>query len=146
MAGESGSVHARAYLCDDRMSPDDAKRRLAKSNPGSIVQASRAGRVRNELFVEMLAAQTHRAKSTGGMLAEKPEIDFLLRLAGTTQISKAIKEWGAKKGEKALVVVSGESEVRGPPELLEFELPRRPLTAAELARVERAALLNALRA
>jgi tRNA threonylcarbamoyladenosine modification (KEOPS) complex Cgi121 subunit len=136
-------VYAKAYLCGSQSNPDETKRRLASSNPGALVQATRAGSVRNEFFVEMLAAQTFHAESSGSLLAKKREIDFLLRLAGTTQISRAIKAQGAKAGERFLVVTAHRRELKVQAELSELELPRRPLTRTELARIERAALLNA---
>ncbi len=135
-------VTARAYLCE-AMDPDEAKAALARGNPGSVTQAVRAGSAENEALVEMIAAQTLQAKSSGGLLAKKPEIDLLLRLAGTTQISKAIREQGAKKGEAFLAIVAGEALVGPPPGFGGDELPRRPLSPSELARVEEAALLGA---
>ena len=100
----------------------------------------------NELFVELLSAQTLQAESSGGLLAKKPEIDFLLRLAGTTQISRAIKQAGAKPGEGYILVVAGRREICLPSQLCGTELQRRELTDSERRKVERAALLNAQRA
>jgi tRNA threonylcarbamoyladenosine modification (KEOPS) complex Cgi121 subunit len=121
------------------------KLRLTAANPGSIVQTARMGAARNQRLVEMLAAQTIQAESSGSLLAEKPEIDFLLRLAGTTQISKAIRDQGARAGAPFLLVVAGRAGVRGATGL-EFELPSHELSALELARVEKGALLNTRRA
>ena len=100
----------------------------------------------NERFVELLAAQTLEAKSSGGLLANKPEIDFLLRLAGTTQISRAIKSAGAMQGERFILIVAARCAVRRPRGIDGVELQRRELTDSELARIEIAALLNAKRA
>ena len=136
---------ARAYLFGRGESSEDVKRKLASANPGSLVQVAKAGSADNELMVEMLAAQTLRAESSGEMLAKKPEIDLLLRLAGTTQISRAIAARGAVAGERFLAINAARSEVVVPAEFREAELPRRELTKADLARVERAALLNAQR-
>ncbi|HYB06625.1 MAG TPA: KEOPS complex subunit Cgi121 [Nitrososphaerales archaeon] len=138
-------VFARAYLCGWDTRPEEMKRRLLLINPGSMVQAARAGTVKNEFLVEMLAAQTLQAEASGSLLAKKPEIDFLLRLAGTTQISRAIREHGAREGSPFILVVAGHSEQKGLAELEGMELPRRTLAASELGRVERAALLNAQR-
>ena len=79
-------------------------------------------------------------------MANKPEIDFLLRLAGTTQISMAIKDAGAKSGDHFVLVVAGESAVRRPSGLDGKELPRLDLTESERRGIERAALLNAEKA
>ena len=111
-----------------------------------MVQAIRTGLVANGFFVELLAAQTLQAESSGGLLAKKPEIDFLLRLAGTTQISRAIKETGAKPGDKFVLVVAGRNNVRAAPGIDWKELPRVELTDSELEKIEEAALLNAEKA
>ena len=139
-------IFAKAFLCPRGASPADFKRRLADANPGSMVQATKGGLAGNEVFVELLAAQTLQAESSGGLLANKPEIDFLLRLAGTTQISRAIREAGAKSGDQFILVVAGRSTIRRLSGIDGKELPRLELTASELGRIEKAALLNAARA
>lgn len=110
-----------------------------------MVQAVHPAAAKNEFFLEMLAAQTFQAESSESLLAKKPEIDFLLRVAGTTQISRAIKEQGAKAGSRFLAVVAGQSEVTGAGEAGWKELPRRKLSRAELEKVEKAAFLSALK-
>jgi tRNA threonylcarbamoyladenosine modification (KEOPS) complex Cgi121 subunit len=139
-------IFAKAFLCGSELNPNEMKKSLAASNPGCMVQTASQGAAQNERFVEMLAAQTLQAGSSGRLLAEKPEIDFLLRLAGTTQISKAIEDQGAKSGAPFILVVAGRTVVRGTSSLDRLELPRHELSADELARVERGALLNARRA
>ena len=139
-------IFTKAFLCPREASSQDLKRRLADANPGSMVQAAKEELLRNESFVELLAAQTLQAESSGGLLANKPEIDFLLRLAGTTQISRAIRDAGAKSGDQFVLVVAGRSVVRRPSGFGGKELPRLGLTDSELARIEKAALLNAERA
>jgi tRNA threonylcarbamoyladenosine modification (KEOPS) complex Cgi121 subunit len=139
-------AHARVFSCGEDTIREDIKARLAAANPGSVVQTVGAGVIRNAVFAEMLAAQTFQAESSDRLLAKKPEVDLLLRLAGTTQISRAIKEGGARVGEPFLLVVAGRSVVRGIPALKGKELPRSKLTETELARIEMAALLDAIRA
>jgi len=146
MEGKQTRVFARAFVCPRGASPEDSKRLLAGANPGSLVQAVKEGLIGNEVFVELLSAQTLQAQSSGGLLANKPEIDFILRLAGTTQISRAIVDAGAKSGDKFVLVVAGRSTVRRPRGLDGVELPRLKLTDSELERVEKAALLNVERA
>ncbi len=138
-------VFAKAYVCEGDVSPDEVKLELASLNPGSFVQTGRVKSAENEFFVEMLAAQTLRAGSVGSLLAKKPEMDFLLRLAGTTQISKAIRVQGSTKGEPFLLVVAGPREINSPRGFEAMELPRRKLSKKELDRIEGAALLSALR-
>jgi hypothetical protein len=146
MGDEHLRIFARAFLCPSEAPIEETKRRFADLNPRSLVQAVRRTSAGNELFVELLSAQTLQAESSGGLLAKKPEIDFLLRLAGTTQISRAIKQAGAKPGEGYILVVAGRREICLPSQLCGTELQRRELTDSERRKVERAALLNAQRA
>jgi tRNA threonylcarbamoyladenosine modification (KEOPS) complex Cgi121 subunit len=135
-------IFARAYNCGSESDAEAVKRELSLANPGAVVQTARSGSATNEFFVEMLAAQTLHAMASRNLLAKKPEIDLLLRLAGTNQISAAIKEMGARKGDSFLLISAGRSELKSPKRLLGKELPRRQLSKAELARVEKAALLG----
>jgi len=129
--------------------PDSVRKIVATKFPGSIVQTVRADATTNGFFVEMIAAQTLRASGTQDLLAKKLEVDLLLRLAGTTQISRAIEQMGAKKGRPFLLIVVGpRRELAGlrAKELGESELKKRKLSSDELDRIEQAALLNALKA
>jgi len=137
-------VHAKAYLFSGEASPDQLKRDVTASNREAMVQAFRAGS-RNGFFFEMLAAQTLHAASSGTLLAKKPEIDFLLRLAGTSQISVAIRSRGAHSGEPFLLVAAGNRELKGVGDLNGKELARKKLTKTELGHIEKAALLSARR-
>jgi tRNA threonylcarbamoyladenosine modification (KEOPS) complex Cgi121 subunit len=139
-------IHARAYRCGADLGPDEVKREAARANQGSLVQTASEDSAGNESFVEMLAAQTFRAEASGSMLAKKREVDLLLRLAGTTQISKAIREKGAAEGKPFLLVVVGKRIPRQVPGLAGAELPRRPLSRVELQMIERAALLDVQKA
>ncbi|MDE1858818.1 MAG: hypothetical protein KGI26_07120 [Thaumarchaeota archaeon] len=136
---------ARAYRFARGASSEDVKRELASANPGSLVQVVRAGSLDNELLAEMLAAQTLRAEEADYMLAKKAEIDLLLRLAGTTQISEAIAKQGAVKGEGFVAINAGRKELSVPDGFRGAELPRKSFTHLEFSRIERAALLNAQR-
>ena len=139
-------VYARAYRCGPGLVPEEVKRRVTASPGGDLVQTAGGTTASNELFVEMLAAQTLRALRTGSLLARRPEMDFLLRLAGTTQISKAIRLSGSNAGRPFLLVVAGSKKPKAVSELAGTELPRRELSKAELERVEAAALLGVQRA
>lgn len=138
-------AYARAYLFEDGEDAEEVKRRLSMANPGTVVQTVRPGTARNEALIEMLAAQTFTAEPSRALLAKKPEIDLLLRLAGTTQISRAIKECGAKAGQDFLAINAGTSELVSPAGFESREVQRRGLSEAELDRIERAALLDAQR-
>ena len=123
------------------------KERVSRQNPGLVVQAVQPKAASNEFFVELIAAQTLRAAETGNLLAKKPEIDLLLRLAETTQISVAIARLGARRGEPFLLVAAGRRELMA--ELGQqpgwTRLARAGLTEREKERIERAALLNVVR-
>ena len=144
MEGESLRAHAMAFLCRAGSNPDDVRRNAAALSGNWVVQTAAEGAATNEFFLEMLAAQTLRAKESGVLLANSPEMDFLLRLAGTTQISRAIRERGSAKGKPFLLVVAGPRRP-DPGPVPGQELPRRRLSKDELQRVEKAALLSAQR-
>ena len=139
-------VFARAYVCGPGQDPEEAKRTAGRSGKGAFVQTASAGSADNEAIDEMLSAQTLQAEESGSLLARSPQMDFLLRLAGTTQISRAIREEGAVAGEPFLLVTAGRRRPGAVRRAKWKELPRRPLTGPELDRVEEAALLNARRA
>ena len=138
-----------SLIVSGRSDPDSARKFVEAKFPGLIVQAVRADAATNGFFVEMIVAQTLRANGTQNLLAKKPEVDLLLRLAGTTQISRAIEQMGAKKGKPFLLVIAGSGgglvslSVR---ELGGSELEKRELSSDELDRIEQAALLNAQKA
>ena len=136
------STFLRAYACPAVMRPEEVKLELLKRNPGAVVQTARPDGVKNEFFLEMLAAQTLHAEASGALLAKKPEVDFLLRLAGTTQISKAISQVGSRAGDPFLALIASRSSIVSPEYLAQFELKRNDLSKQELDRVERAALLD----
>ena len=129
--------------------PGYVRRTVAAKAPGSIVQTVRTDAITNGFYVEMIAAQTLRANGTPNLLARKPEVDLLLRLAGTTQISRAIEKLGARKGKPFLLVVAGPRKELA--RIVWKELGGRALAALdlspdELQRIETAALLNVLNA
>ena len=129
--------------------PDSVRKFVEAKVPGSIVQVVRADAATNGFFVEMIAAQTLSANGTQNLLAKKPEVDLLLRLAGTTQISRAIEQMGAKKGKPFLLVIAGPGRGLASLSVKELggsELEKQDLSSDELDRIEQAALLNALRA
>jgi tRNA threonylcarbamoyladenosine modification (KEOPS) complex Cgi121 subunit len=100
----------------------------------------------------MVALQTLAAARSGSTLADKPELDLLLRLAGTRQIGEALRLAGYKSGGKRLFIVAASQGRDG--ELLRVKkrlakerrivaLPKRRLEKEDLDYVERAALLAA---
>ena len=138
-------IFARAYAFGAGHDPEVLKKQLQATSGKWMVQTLKDGASDNELFVEMLAAQTLRAQAQGSLLARRPEVDFILRMAGTTQISQAIRQKGAHRGRPFLLVVAGSSDPRGVGGRGASRLPRRELTRDELGRIEEAALLSTKR-
>jgi len=98
----------------------------------------------------MIAAQTLTAARSGATLAERPELDLLLRLAGTRQIGEAFRRIGYKTKGKRLFVVAASEGSRAP--MLRVgraiakdgrfsEVPKKQPARGDLELVERAALL-----
>jgi tRNA threonylcarbamoyladenosine modification (KEOPS) complex Cgi121 subunit len=121
---------------------------LRKRHPDLIIQLVRLKKVPESRTIAMIGQQTLRAAETGALLAAKPEVDLLLRLAGTTQIAVAIEESGYRAKGEMLLVAAGPArrlsglrkELVGDPsyQVLEGET----VSPAGLAVVERAALLG----
>lgn len=139
-------TNVRVFAFERGTDPVAARDAFEKANRGALVQTFSGRAAPNGFFVQMIAAQTLRAGLSQSMLAKKPEIDFLLRLAGTSQISEAISRVGTEHGEpfQLVVATAGRDRTRIPA-LRCRALPKRPLTETELARVEKAALLSARR-
>jgi len=126
--------------------PSTIRQSVAAKYPNSIVQTLSVEAATNRFYIEMIAAQTLSANETPSLLARKPEVDLLLRFAGTTQISRAIRQMGARKGKEFILVIAGPSRelanLSGE-DLGGRELGVGSLSQKELDRIETAALLNA---
>ena len=125
---------------------------IRKENPGVIVQVIGAARAPNPGVIEMIAAQTLMAAESGCTLAERPELDLLLRLAGTRQIGEAFQRLGYKSNGKRFFMVAASEGSR--PSMARMskrlaadkrftEVAKRQLAEGDLDQVERAALLAA---
>jgi tRNA threonylcarbamoyladenosine modification (KEOPS) complex Cgi121 subunit len=100
----------------------------------------------------MIAKQTIRSRKRRSLLAARPELDLLLRLAGTTQISEAIGKVGYRNGgTKVLVAVGTTRALRKLEKLADqkrdvFKRSRSmELSSADLEAIEGAALLGVTR-
>jgi tRNA threonylcarbamoyladenosine modification (KEOPS) complex Cgi121 subunit len=125
---------------------EEVKLRVRTINPGAVVQAFRPQKSSNSRYFAMIAAQTLVSLKNRAMLAKKAEMDFLLRVAGTAQISEAILKAGTKGGEPfVLVAAVQKGRIRGL-ENMGNALPSAELTEAELIGIERAAMLDAEKA
>ncbi len=123
---------------------------VRKRSPRAIVQVIGATRAPNAGAVEMIAAQTLMAAKSGSTLAERPELDLLLRLAGTRQIGEAFQRVGYKSnGKRFFLVAASEGNEAALARLGKrlaadkrfTEVARRKLAQGDLEEVERAALL-----
>jgi len=126
--------------------------KIRKQSPGVIVQVIGAAEAPNPRAVEMIAAQTLMAARSGFTLAERPELDLLLRLAGTRQIGEAFQRVGYKSNGKRFFMVAASDGNR--PALARMgkrlaadkrftEVAKKQLAEGDLEQVERAALLAA---
>lgn len=99
-----------ALSAEAKLAPEEAERellRLRSSHPGLIIQLASVERLPSARAVLMIAAQTLRAVGTDSLLAAKPEVDLLLRLAGTSQITLALKKNGYRSGGTMMLVAAG---------------------------------------
>ena len=138
-------IRVRVFKFRRGSDPEKLRLGFRSRNPGAIVQAVRTGAASNAFFLEMLAAQTLRAMVSGSLVAKKAEIDFLLRLAGDSQITRAMARVGVQDGEDFLLVVASRGRIAVPPGHGGRELPSSTLSEDELDGIEKAALLNARR-
>ena len=87
-------------------------RGLRSEFPRLVIQVVSMNVLPSAAAVRMIAAQTMRAERTGALLAAKPEVDLLLRLAGTNQITVALEKNGYRaKGTKMLVAAGTKKEL-----------------------------------
>jgi tRNA threonylcarbamoyladenosine modification (KEOPS) complex Cgi121 subunit len=114
-----------------------------------LAQVFASRRTPNPAALKMVAAQTLAAASSGATLAKKPELDLLLRLAGTRQIGEAIERCGYKSGKGRLFLVAASddgaaiSRVNALDPTKFVRVDDRALSKSDLEFVERAALLSA---
>lgn len=141
-------IYSKAFLVSAETDPAALKEEIKARHHPELVQTLRTSTVKNAMYATMLAAQTLHAAETGNLLADKAEIDFLLRAAGTTQIARAIELAGTRAGEPFILVVADRrtAPLRLGRTLKPLELERKRLTPKEFAGIERAALLNVARA
>jgi len=135
-----------------KMKPEEVDQLLAEKrseHPNAIIQVIGTRSAPNARMVEMVAAQTLMAVKSGAKLAERPELDLLLRLAGTRQIGEAIRRVGYKAKGKRLFLVAA-SETDGGLSRLRKEIAKdrrfvvvrgKELASGDLEKVEAAALL-----
>lgn len=79
-----------------------------RKESGAIVQICSAECILSGRHIELVAHQTIKALKDGELLADKPEVDFLMRISLEDQINKAIKKCGYK-GKPSILIIFGES-------------------------------------
>jgi len=123
---------------------------LRRGAPKVLVQVLASRRPPDLAALEMVAAQTIAASTSGETLAKKPELDLLLRISGTRQIGEAIERHGYKSGKGTLYLIAASADPKAMEGFAKLvgtdlrlrELPRRTAGKTTLERVERAALLS----
>lgn len=138
----------RSYLCAPPPAAEKLRLDLTSRYPGWLVQTLSAGSASNGALIEMIAAQTVYSMAAGALIAKRPEVDMLMRFAGTDQIAEALAKVGATGGDPYVLVVA-HAGLEGPawvPPDCARELPKRRLNSREISRIEVAALLGASRA
>src|SRR5271157_2184104 len=134
-------TYSQSFLYGGEADPKQMKSKFSEVFPTTMVQTVSSKAASNGFFIQMLAAQTLRAERTGSLLAKKSEIDFLLRLAGTSQISDAISRVGSKSGEPFVLVLASIRPLKRATVAGGLKLSAQPLSESELRRVEQGALL-----
>lgn len=146
-----GRAHCRVWRVDAPWEEvESILSSVREAGRGVLAQAFTSKTPPDVVALEMLAAQTISARRSGVMLANKPEFDLLLRLAGTRQIEEALARHGYKSERGGLYLVAAADEretlvaisgvVDSDPRLK--EVPRRRAGRKTMEIVERAALLS----
>jgi len=104
-ARSAGSLSAEAGVDPETAEKDLHK--LRHAHPKLVIQMVSMKKPPGEWAVRMMAAQTLRAMKTGALLASKAELDLLLRVAGTRQITDALKNCGYKADGNKLLIAAG---------------------------------------
>lgn len=109
----------------------------------AYLQTFRKSSSDNARFFKMIAYQSLAALYEKAMLARKPEIDFLLRVAQTTQIKEAIRQNSFVEGSENVVAIFGYKQIRFVGNKVKFKkLEEKELSKGELLQIEKAALLS----
>jgi tRNA threonylcarbamoyladenosine modification (KEOPS) complex Cgi121 subunit len=100
-------LHFTAYIDDPREFIDS----IRALEPRVTIQVLNTDNILREQVIEVVK-QSIEARKRSILLADRIEIDIMLRLACTEQISKAIELIGLRRGvNNALVVALGEDDV-----------------------------------
>ncbi len=91
-------------------SPTEELRAFRRAARGAHVQTLDADAVAGKRHLLLTLKQTVEMSRCARLLADKTEVDFLLRVAGTKQIADAVRDSGAKPASNSIIVVFGPPE------------------------------------
>ena len=83
----------------------------------SIIQIFDINAIADQEHLMLIAIQSINAMKRNSMLADKVEIDMLLRLANTNQIYKALEFAGAKQGSDAVLLILSKDKINNNKEI-----------------------------
>jgi len=90
--------------------PTEELKAFREAAQGASVQTLDSRSVAGKKHILLALKQTVELARTSQLLAERPEVDFLLRIGGTRQISQAVRTTGARPGSESVVVIFGSKE------------------------------------
>jgi len=106
--GPETCVEMRSYRSGD--DPASQLKAFRKAARGASVQTLDLSAVGGRMHILLTLKQTEELKGSSQLLADKAEVDLLLRVAGTRQISVAVRAAGSRPGADSLLVVFGGDE------------------------------------
>ena len=80
---------------------------LRKNHPNLIIQAISSNYILSKSHAQKIISISLRARKNKTLLSKKMETDILLRFAGTTQITEAIKKIGIKQQCSFILIIIG---------------------------------------
>lgn len=83
---------------------------IIRRHSSSFVQSFDVAALPDRNTLKILLYQTEEASIRGQLLARSKEVDFLMRLAGSDQIKKAMELAGAKPGKPSVMIFYGSSK------------------------------------
>jgi tRNA threonylcarbamoyladenosine modification (KEOPS) complex Cgi121 subunit len=105
-----GEVFAEILSYKGGRDPTRDLKAFREAAGGAYVQTLDAAAVGGRRHLILTLKQTIESARTSQLLAEKPEVDFLLRVAGTRQIAEAVREAGARPRSDSVMVLFGARE------------------------------------
>ncbi len=92
--GPGTYVEMKSYRSGD--DPASQLKAFRKAAPGASVQTLDLSAVGGRMHILLTLKQTEELRGSSQLLADRAEVDFLLRVAGTRQISVAVRAAGSQ--------------------------------------------------